>query len=293
VDWASTLASPKKGNVKPFFYPSVNASLVLSDIFELPEEISFWKFRASAAGVGGGGKRPYLNSYTYPRATNFPGGAFNPTSIPDENLTFENKISYEVGSEFRMVRNRAKIDVTVYKGFNINQIIETPIDPSSVYRNQIINGGKVSNQGIEIELNGDIIKKPDGFRWSLFGNYTAFDTKIEELPVMEEEKSLVLSTIYGSRGTVEARLGGRFGDMYGLGYKRNEAGQIIYSSGLPDYTDDVIFIGNPNPRQKFGIGTSLGYKNLRFNILFDGQFGGVGYSLTHAVLMEEGKLKKS
>jgi len=293
VDWASTLASPKKGNVQPFFYPSVNASLVLSDIFELPTNISFWKLRASAAGVGGGGKRPYLNSYTYPRATNFPGGAFNPTSIPDENLTFENKISYELGTEFRMFRNRAKLDLTVYKGYNINQIIETPIDPSSGYRNQIINGGKVSNQGIEIELNGDIIKKPDGFSWSMFGNYTAFDTKIEDLPVMDAEKPLVLSTIYGSRGTVEARLGGRFGDMYGLGYKRNAEGQIIYSSGLPDYTDDLIFIGNPNPRQKFGIGTSLSYKNVRFNLLFDGQFGGVGYSLTHAVLMEEGKLTKS
>lgn len=28
-------------------------------------------------------------------------------------------------------------------------------------------------------------------------------------------------------------------------------------------------------------------------MLFDGQFGGVSYSLTHAVLMEEGKLKKT
>ncbi|NGM73023.1 SusC/RagA family TonB-linked outer membrane protein [Sphingobacterium sp. SGL-16] len=293
TDWASTLASPKKGNVKPFFYPSVNASVVLSDVFELPQNISFWKFRASAAAVGGGGKRPYLNSYTYPRETNFPGGASNPTSIPDEELTFENKISYELGTEFRMFKNRAKIDVTVYKGFNVNQIIETPIDPSSGYRNQIINGGKVSNKGLEIELNGDIIKNSQGFGWSLFGNYTAFDTKIEELPVMDEDKPLVLSTIYGSRGTVEARLGGRFGDMYGLGYLRSPEGQIVYSSGLPVYTDDVIYIGNPNARQKFGIGTTLSYKNLRFNVLFDGQFGGVGYSLTHAVLMEEGKLRKT
>jgi hypothetical protein len=37
----------------------------------------------------------------------------------------------------------------------------------------------------------------------------------------------------------------------------------------------------------------LKYKNFRFNFLFDGQFGGVAYSLTHAVLMEEGKLKKT
>lgn len=293
LDWASTLASPVKNSIEPFYYPSVNASLVLSDLFELPQDISFWKFRASAAGVGGGGKRPYLNSYTYPREPNFPGGASNPSSIPDIDLTFENTISYELGTELRMFRNRAKVDVTVYKAFNVDQIIQTPIDPASGYRYQWINAGKVSNKGIEIEMNGDIIKNPDGFSWNLYGNYTAFDTKIEELPLMDEEQPLVLSTIYGSRGTVEARLGGRFGDMYGLGYMRSPDGQIVYSAGLPVFTEDVIFIGNPNPKQKFGIGTQLGYKNFRFNILFDGQFGGVGYSLTHAVLMEEGKLTKS
>src|SRR5690606_39198010 len=103
----------------------------------------------------------------------------------------------------------------------------------------------------------------------------------------------VLSTIFGSRGTVEARIGGRFGDLYGLGYLRNTDGAIIYSGGVPQYTEDLIYIGNPNPTQKFGIGSRFSYKNFRLNVLFDGQFGGKAYSLTHAVLMEEGKLKKT
>src|SRR5690606_14232347 len=248
VDWASTLASPLRKEVKPFYYPSVNASLMLSDLCELPRTISLWKFRASAAGVGGGGKRPYLNMYTYPRETNFPGGARNPTAIPDENLKFERKISYEIGTDFRMFQNRLRVDATVYKALNVDQILETPIDPASGYRTQIINGGKVSNRGIEIEVDGEIIRKED-FGWSLFGNYSAFDTKIEELPLLDEESPLVLSTIYGSRGTVEARLGGRFGDMYGLGYLRTPDGQIIYSNGLPEFTEDLIHVGNPNPRQ--------------------------------------------
>ncbi len=293
MDWASTLASPKFNKISPFNYPSANASLLLSELFELPNQISFWKLRASAASVGRAGTKPYLNSYTYPRETNFPGGATNPTAIPDEHLTFERKISYELGTDFRMFKNRVKLDITAYKNFNIDQIIETPIDPSSGYRTQIINAGKVSNRGIEFEVDGEIIKNVNGFSWSMFGNYTAFDTKIEELPVMDADKPLVLSTIYGSRGTVEARLGGKFGDMYGLGYKRSPKGDIIYSAGLPVFTDDLIYIGNPNATQKFGIGTRIGYKDFRLNILFDGQFGGVGYSLTHAVLMEEGKLNKT
>src|SRR5690606_595845 len=57
VDWASTLASVERNKVTPFFYPSLNASFVLSDAADLPQSISFWKFRASVAGVGSGGTR--------------------------------------------------------------------------------------------------------------------------------------------------------------------------------------------------------------------------------------------
>src|SRR5690606_17031286 len=122
-----------------------------------------------------------------------------------------------------------------------------------------------SNRGIEIEVDGEIIRKED-FGWSLFGNYSAFDTKIEELPLLDEESPLVLSTIYGSRGTVEARLGGRFGDMYGLGYLRTPDGQIIYSNGLPEFTEDLIHGGNPNPRQKYGIASRVRYKDIHLKI---------------------------
>ena len=44
-DWSSTLD-------EPFFYPSVGLTAVLSDIFELPQAISFAKVRASYAEVG-------------------------------------------------------------------------------------------------------------------------------------------------------------------------------------------------------------------------------------------------
>lgn len=291
VDWSSTLASPIKNEVTPFLYPSLSGSVILSQIFELPSQISFWKFRATMAGVGGGGKTPYQNTYTYRRIPQFPGGASNPTTIPDIDLQYENTVSYELGTDFRMFKNRMKLDLTVYKNYSYNQILQTPIDPSSGYQNQIINAGEVQNTGFELEANFDIFKNKEGFSWSLFGNYTKYDTRINELPNMVS--NIVLSSIYGSRGTVEARVGGRFGDMYGLGYLRNADGQIIYKNGLPEYTEDLIYIGNANATSKFGIGSQFRYKNIGVNFLVDGQFGGIGYSLTHAVLMEEGKLNKT
>lgn len=292
LDYTSTLASPDKSSVKPFFYPSVNTSFVVSQAFDLPESISFWKLRASIAGVGGGGTTPYLTSYTYPIADNFTGGLVNNVKIPNVNLKAENTTSYEVGTDFRMFKNKLTVDLTGYYSMSYNQILNVPIDPASGYTSQVINAGQVSNRGIELAISGKVLDKRDGFSWKPYGNMSYNHSRIDELPA-ESEGAIVLSTIFGSRGTVEARVGGRYGDLYGYGYARNEQGQIIYENGLPISSSELKYLGNATSPWKAGFGNEFSYKNFRFNILFDGQFGGVGYSLTHAVLAEEGKLKKT
>jgi hypothetical protein len=103
-----------------------------------------------------------------------------------------------------------------------------------------------------------------------------------------------MSTGPANRGSIEARPGGRMGDLYGIGYQRSPDGKIVYNAqGLPTRTTEIKYLGNTNPDWKGSLGNEFRYKNFRLSVLFDGQFGGVGYSLTHAVLMEEGKLKKT
>ncbi|SDD75622.1 SusC/RagA family TonB-linked outer membrane protein [Niabella drilacis] len=291
VDWASTLASPLRNEVKPFFYPSLNGSLVISDAFKLPREISFWKFRASVASVGGGGTTPYLNAYTYPRAENYTAGLVNPTVIPNEDLKYERTLAYEVGTDFRMFKGRYTLDLTLYNENSFDQILTVPIDPSSGYAFQVINAGNVRNRGIEANVSAKILSAPDKLNWRTYGNASKNDSKILTLP--NEDGRVVISTIFGSRGTIEARVGQEFTAMYGYGYKRNPEGQIVYKDGLPQVSEDLIYLGNATATTKAAWGNEFTYKGFRLNVLFDGQWGGMGYSLTHAVLMEEGKLKKT
>ncbi len=293
-DWASTLASPVKNEVKPFFYPSLNASYVISQAVDLPEQISFWKFRASVAQVGGGGTTPYLTAYTYPVAEGFTAGLINSTKIPNENLKYETTVSYELGTDFRMFKNRLTVDLTAYSSKSYDQILNVPIDPSSGYTSQIINAGDVSNKGIELAVSAEVLKNKNRLQWKPYANMSFNRSNIVSLPE-EAEGAIVLSTIFGSRGTVEARVGGRFGDLYGYGYERNEEGKIIYNAadGLPVSSQNLRHLGNATPEWRAGFGNEFKYKNFKLNVLVDGQFGGVGYSLTHAVLAEEGKLKKT
>jgi TonB-linked SusC/RagA family outer membrane protein len=291
-DWASTLASPGKEKLDPFTYPSVNLSAVLSDAFELPRVISFLKIRGSYASVGGGGTTAYLTSYAYNAVSSFPSGLSNPTMLPDFDLKFESTRNVEIGADLRMFGDRLKVDVTAYQSNSFDQILETPVDPSSGYSYQVLNAGNVRNRGIEIEADATPVKMKGGFSWKVYGTFSANRSKI--ISLADSMQNMVLSTVFGSRGTVEARPGGRYGDIYGLGYERSPDGQIIYDNyGYPLQGDSIIYLGNSTPLSKVSLGHEFKYRQFSLNILFDGQFGGKAYSLTHAVLMEEGKLKKS
>lgn len=307
-DWTSTLYNKETNREPSFFYYSVNMSTSLVDAFELPSLFSFFKLRASYAEVGSGGVTPYLVNYNYGQVTNFPGGLAAPTRLASD-LNPERTHSLEFGTDIRMFKNRLGIDVAVYQNTRKDQIITPPVDPASGYLTMAINAGTIRNRGLEVQLNGDVFKSKKGFNWNVFGNFSLNRNKVLKLSdnfetqTTEDENGQiitatssgqVLSTIYGSRGSIEARVGGSLGDMYGLGYKRSPDGQIVYDeTGSPVMGSDLIYLGNYVPKWKAGLGHQFRYKQFGLNVLFDAQFGGVAYSLTHAVSMEEGKVKKT
>jgi TonB-linked SusC/RagA family outer membrane protein len=290
-DWASTLATPTSTKNSPFFYSSANLSVIVSEKLRLPTAISFLKVRGSLAGVGSGGTIPYLTAFAY-TPTLFPGGLSNPSAIANPDLKALLTKSIELGLDIRFLKNRIGLDVAVYRNNTSNQIIAVPIDRASGYSATIANAGLVTNRGIEVQLNGNVFKSKKGFSWDIFATYAANRNKVVEL--IDGVDVYVMSTGPANRGSIEARPGGRMGDLYGIGYNRAPDGQIIYNDqGLPTRTTGIKYLGNTNPDWKGSIGTELKYNNFRLNVLFDGQAGGEAYSLTHAVLMEEGKLKKT
>lgn len=289
-DWTSTLATPETAKNTSFFYPSVNVSAVISDMFQMPNSISFIKARGSWSQVGSGGTDPYLTSYTYTVQEGFPSGLGNPRAIANSELKPLLTTSVEFGLDLRLLKNRLGLDIAVYQNDTRDQILRAPVDKSTGYSEVVINAGKVRNQGLEIQANAKVLENKDGLNINLFGTYAK--NKNEVIELVDSLSTMILAS--GPRGTIEARPGGPMGALYGLGYERAPDGQIIYDeNGLPLLGSEIKYIGNATPDWRGSIGTNFRYKNFGLNILFDGQFGGVAYSLTHAVLMEEGKLTKT
>lgn len=290
-DWSSTLATTTSLGNASFFYPSVNLSAVLSDKLDLPTAISFLKVRGSWSQVGSGGTKPYQTTYAYD-PTLFPSGQSNPTFIANPGLKPLMTKSVEFGADMRFLKNRIGIDAAVYQNNTYDQISNIPIDRAAGYNTVVLNSGVVQNRGLEIQLNGSPFKSNKGFNWTTFATFSTNSNKVLELA--EGTDVMVLSSGPANRGSIEAHLGGSLGDLYGIGYERSPDGQIVYNElGYPTWTQSIKYLGNTVPDYKASLGNEFKYKQFSLNVLFDGQFGGVGYSLTHAVLAEEGKLEKT
>ncbi|GAB3879064.1 SusC/RagA family TonB-linked outer membrane protein [Hymenobacter segetis] len=286
-DWTSTLATAGSTANTGFFYPSASLSTVLSQVLPLPEFVSFAKLRGSWSQVGSGTTTPYQTSYTYAVATGYPSGLSNPDAIANAGLKPRRTESVELGADLRFLRNRIGLDVAVYRNNTFDQILRVPIDRASGYNYAVLNAGLVRNQGLEIQANATLITSPKGFNWKAYGTFTANRNMVVELA--DSVGTYQLQRGPGGRGSVEARPGGTMGAIYGRGYERAPDGQIIYQNGYPVLGDEIKYLGNALPQWKASAGTEFSYKQLRLNILFDGQFGAKAYSMTNAVLAEQGK----
>lgn len=281
-DWSSTL--PVQNN--SFFYPSVNTSFVLSDIVTLPRQISFAKLRFSAAQVGND-TEPY-RTHKYYGTSEFASSASVPTTLPNADFKPEIATSYEAGLDMRFLKNRIGFDMTVYNNTTRNQILEVPLDPTTGYSRAILNSGAVRNRGIEVVVNAQPVKARD-FSWNTTLTWAKNQNKVLELAAGMDDKQDIG---YGGNATIQARVGGTTGDIYGFGFVRSPEGQIVYNKdGLSARPSNIQYIGSAYADWKGGIQNEFSYKNLRASFLIDGQYGGIIYSQTHHKMTEQGKLK--
>lgn len=271
-DWSSTL--PYQNN--SFFYPSISTSFLLNELLSLPKAVSFAKLRGSWAQVGND-TRPYQTTKYY---DSIYGNSFtNSGTLFNADLKPEITSSFEAGLDVRLFQNRIGLDVAVYDNNSRNQILAVPLDPVSGYSNALINAGLINSKGVEVKLTGKPVSTPR-FTWNSTAIWSLNRSYVRELA-----PGITNQVIYSHSGnvTIEAREGGRMGDLYGRGFQRSPDGQIIYSSvGLPAALDPVTKKwGNAFADWKGSLLNEFLYRGLRLSVLIDGQMGGSMYSQTN------------
>ncbi|SFD46996.1 TonB-linked outer membrane protein, SusC/RagA family [Algibacter lectus] len=280
-DWSSTL--PIENN--SFFYPSANASFIMSEIFDLPDAMDYLKYRFSYAQVGND-TDPYKTSKYYSQSA-FASSASVATNLFNANFKPEITTSYETGIEARLLNNRINLDATVYETTTKNQIISVPLDITTGYSSGVLNSGEVRNRGVELTLSGKIIKR-EKFNWKSTLTWSKNWNKVLKLADGVDGQQEIGS---GGNATLLAKIGGTTTAIYGFGFVRSPEGAIVYdNAGLPAYPDEIQYIGDASPDWKAGLNNSFSFGNITLNVMVDGQYGGIVYSQSNHKLIQQGKL---
>ncbi|QEH43911.1 SusC/RagA family TonB-linked outer membrane protein [Chitinophaga sp. XS-30] len=290
-DWNSALATPARTDNAGFFYPSANLSFIASEVLSLPKSINFAKLRLSLSSVGSGGVIPYRTAYNYATAGSlYDGGLQTPSLLANPNLRPLRTFTFETGLAMKMLKNRLGFDLAVYSGKTRDQHLDRVLDRASGFTRILINAGEVSNQGLELALNGTPVKSKN-FTWNMNAVFSVNRNRIEDLT----DSTLVLQTGPVGGGQIVAKVGGSMGDLYGRGYVRAPDGQVVYdaNTGVALISQDVTYLGNTIPKGRVGFTNEFRYKQFRLSLQFDAQYGAVGHSLTHYKMAEQGKLTKT
>ena len=276
-DWSSTL--PVDNN--SYFYPSVTASVLLSEAFGWRSKaVNYLKIRGGWSQVGADAN-PYQLATVFTSETAFNGNPLQSSSTigMNSNLKPENTSSIEAGFEAAFWDNRLYLDFTYYKTDSRNQILKLATTAASGYTSQVRNAGHIRNRGYEIQLGAVPIQTSKGFRWNLDLNYGANSSKVVKL---DDEGLITSYQLYSSGIQILASVSEAYGTLFGTSYVRDANGSIVVdANGLPKISTTNKTLGKFTPDWTGGISNTFSYRSLSLSFLIDASVGGSIFSNTN------------
>lgn len=275
-DWSSTLPAQNRS----YFYPSFNGSLVLTEAFDIKNEVlDYAKIRGGWSKVGKDAD-PYrlINTYSF----SAPFGS-NPQLSPSStdlnpDLKPETTTSSELGAEAVLFNKRLRFDVSLYNTNSYDQILSVDVSQSTGFRSKLLNAGKINNKGVEVQLGVTPIRKQ--LTWDIDVNYAANRSKVIELDQAGLLQNYVVAT---NSAQVIAAVGQPYGTLFGNAFLRDGSGNIIVNAtGAPQTDPTKRVLGKYTPDWIGGISNTFTYKGISLGVLIDASFGGSIYNGTYA-----------
>jgi TonB-linked SusC/RagA family outer membrane protein len=185
---------------------------------------------------------------------------FFPASLSNSNLKWETTISRNVGLDFALFNRRLNASLDVYQNNVVDLLLNQQVPPTSGWSQQLKNAGKTQNRGIELQLNGDIVRGKN-FNWNASFNISHNENKIISLGLDAQgqpQKDYLEASgwITSTYQDFLVQVGGPIGQFYGYvsdGFYTVDdfdynATTMTYTlkAGIPNTKD--VALGNRDPR---------------------------------------------
>lgn len=268
--------------------------------------ISDFKWRASYGLTGNQAISPYQTlarfSTSYTIIDGVPVNAVRPTTVANDDLTWETTQQLDLGVDISFFDNRLNVTADYYRSITSDLLFSVPLPSYSGYSSQLQNLGKVENKGFELTLN--TTNTTGAFKWNTGFNISVNKNKVLELPDGNDiQYGSGPGHLIGLGQTQILRVGEPVGSFYGWIYdgvyqegdnflpgggfeqvaggekfrdidgEKDADGQL---TGNPDgvlNNDDRTVIGNGQPKFIWGLNNDFSFKGFDLNIFFQGSQG--------------------
>ena len=278
-DWDSRLTKANRS----FFYPAVDASLILSQMFPALTNnsvVSFLKIRGGYSQTGQislgdwyGTLPAYYAGAGFPYGGN--AGFALGTTLSNPLLKPETTKEMEAGLEISFLKNKIHFETNLYSSRTLDQTIPANLSATTGFFSALINAGEMQNKGIEADLKLTPILNLGGFVWNASVAYSYMTSEvISILPGTLNE----LGVSDGSNTSASyAIVGEQFPAIKVTDVLRDPQDRIIVSAitGLPTKQTALVNVGHGNPNHTLGISTDLNYKGLRLSATAEYRGGNV------------------
>lgn len=232
------------------------------------------------------------------------------------NLKWETTGQFNVGIDFGWLDNRLQLTVEYYYKRTRDLLQNVTIPSSSGFSNQLVNSGNVTNQGVEVTLSFDAIKRR-AFKWNFSANFALNRNRISGLDgdqyatalwskadqVFLQRNGCPIGTLFGyvEDGFYDNISEVRSNRAYAA-LSDDEAlrhvGEIKYRdlNGDGQITqDDRTIIGNTNPDFTYSMTHNFSYRNFSLSFMIQGSQGNdiLNYNLTDVTLSNIGNIPVS
>lgn len=270
-------ASSIKGS---FFYPAADLAWNFTDGEGTNSLLSFGKLRASWGKVGvqpsphqfetlAEGSFSY-STYSDPLNVDLFGGGFRlDNNLGNPNLEPEIKTEWELGTDLRFLNDDLTFSFTYYNNKIEGILLDVDLTRSTGYATQYGNFGSMKNNGLELDMSWNAVKKEDlnvttSLNWSRNRN---------EVTDLYGTETINLSP--GASVSSRAVVGHPLGVLFGTGSRKNADGSLdLDANGFPQLTAQPEVLGDPNPDWRGGLGLNVNYKKFNLNMILEHSQGG-------------------
>ena len=253
--------------------------------------LDYLKVRLTGGLVGNQEIPDYAFITSYSTGSYGGSSSYAKANTANDDLKWETTASYNLGADLGLWGGRLGVVLDLYYKKTSDLLLEVPMGFASGVTSQLQNVGNVENKGIELAVNGTLLKRRH-LLWTASANIAHNHNEITNMGKTND-------VLQGADSQMILRKGEALGSFYGLqfiGVVQNgeDVSQLPTVNGLAPKPGDAKFadvnhdgkidgydrviLGSIQPKLTYGFSSQLQVRDWDFNITLAGSYGSKLYN---------------